>query len=119
MRRRSPSSRPATAPASGNPLQSIGRHIPLPLPVPDWSKPIILLLLLLAAWFAVRWRLGVVRARSLEAQRATLLRDVGVMQAALVPLVPARLGGLAVSVAYRPAEGPAAANTKANGFLSR
>jgi hypothetical protein len=30
------------------------------------------------------------------------------MQEALVPIVPARVGGLAVSVAYRPADGPAA-----------
>lgn len=37
-----------------------------------------------------------------------LLRDVGVMQTALVPEIPARLGGLVVSVAYTPAEGPAA-----------
>jgi Stage II sporulation protein E (SpoIIE) len=37
-----------------------------------------------------------------------LLRDLGFMQTALVPEVPARLGGLAASVAYRPAEGPAA-----------
>jgi hypothetical protein len=49
-----------------------------------------------------------VRARRLEGQRASLLRDVGFMQAALVPEIPARIGGLAVSVAYRPAEGPAA-----------
>ena len=38
----------------------------------------------------------------------TLLRDVDAMQAALVPKVPARVGGLSVSVAYRPADGPAA-----------
>jgi len=76
--------------------------------VPDWSKPIIIALLLLAVWFGVRSRLAAVRARRLERQRAMLLRDVGAMQAALVPEVPALLGGLAVSVAYRPAEGPAA-----------
>ncbi len=93
---------------TSNPLDTIGRHIPLPLPVPDWSKPIILGLLLLAIWFGVRSRVAVRRARRLEGQRATLLRDVGVMQAALVPEIPARVGGLAVSVAYRPAEGPAA-----------
>jgi serine phosphatase RsbU (regulator of sigma subunit) len=57
---------------------------------------------------AVCGRLAARRARRLEDQRATLLRDVDVMQAALVPEVPASLGGLAVSVAYRPAEGPAA-----------
>ena len=93
---------------SDNPLEAIGKRIPLPLPVPDWSKPIILLLLLLAIWFGVRSRMAGRRAGRLERQRTTLLRDVGAMQAALVPEVPARVGGLAVSVAYRPAEGPAA-----------
>lgn len=93
---------------TGNPLDSIGRHIPLPLPVPDWSKPIILALLLLALWFGVRARVAARRARRLEDQRAALLEDVGVMQAALVPPIPARVGGLAVSVAYEPADGPAA-----------
>jgi hypothetical protein len=93
---------------TSNPLDTIGRHIPLPLPVPDWSKPIILALLLLALWFGVRARMASRRARRLEAQRAALLRDVGAMQAALVPEIPARVGGLAVSVAYSPADGPAA-----------
>ncbi len=93
---------------SGNPLESIGRRLALPIPVPDWSKPIILALLLLAVWFGVRSRLAAVRARRLEAQRVGLLHDLGVMQMALVPELPARLGALAVSVAYRPADGPAA-----------
>jgi Stage II sporulation protein E (SpoIIE) len=102
-------SRPgATAHASNNPLDTIGKHIPLPIPVPDWSKPIIVALLLLAIWFGIRSRLAALRARRLEGQRVTLLRDLGVMQTALVPEVPPRLGGLATSVAYRPAEGPAA-----------
>jgi hypothetical protein len=101
--RKSP--RPAS---SGNPLDTIGRHIPFPVPVPDWSKPIILLLLVLALWFAARSRLAAGRARRLERQRAGLIRDVGAMQAALVPVIPERLGELSVSVAYRPADGPAA-----------
>lgn len=94
-------------PAS-NPLDSIGRHIPLPLPVPDWSRPIILVLLLLVVWFAVRSRVTLFRARRLERQRASLLLDMRAMQAALVPDVPAQVGGARVSVAYHPAEGPAA-----------
>jgi hypothetical protein len=76
--------------------------------VPDWSKPIILVLLLLAILFAVRSRLATLRARRLEGQRETMLSDLDDMQAALVPAIPERLGGLAVSVAYRPADGPAA-----------
>ncbi|HWF32197.1 MAG TPA: PP2C family protein-serine/threonine phosphatase, partial [Solirubrobacteraceae bacterium] len=94
--------------AASNPLTQLGRQIPFPVPVPDWSKPIILLLLLLAAWFAVRSRLAAVRARRLEGQRAVLLGDLDAMQAALVPAIPPRLGDVAVSVAYRPADGPAA-----------
>jgi hypothetical protein len=93
---------------SSNPLESIGRQIPFPVPVPDWSKPIILVLLLLAILFAVRSRLATLRARRLEGQRETMLSDLDDMQAALVPAIPERLGGLAVSVAYRPADGPAA-----------
>jgi Stage II sporulation protein E (SpoIIE) len=98
---------PRTA-ATSNPLDAIGRHIPFPVPVPDWSKPIILLLLVLAIWFAGRSRLVGVRARRLERQRTTLVEDLGVVQRTLAPVIPERLGGLGVSVAYRPADGPAA-----------
>lgn len=94
--------------SSSNPLESIGRQIPFPVPVPDWSKPIILVLLLLAILFAVRSRLATLRARRLEGQHETMLSDLDDMQAALVPAIPERLGGLSVSVAYRPADGPAA-----------
>jgi hypothetical protein len=94
--------------ASGNPLDAVGRQIPFPVPVPDWSKPIILLLLLLAIFFAARSRLAALRARRLERQRTVLLGDLDSMQAALVPEIPRRLGDLSVSVAYRPADGPAA-----------
>ena len=44
----------------------------------------------------------------LEAQRAELLGDIGLLSSALLPAVPERLDGLAVSAAYRPADGPAA-----------
>jgi hypothetical protein len=94
--------------ASDNPLASIGSQLPLPIPVPDWSKPIILALVLLALLLGVRSRIAAVRARRLEDQQVGLLRDLGVMQTALVPEVPARVGALAVSVAYRPSDGPAA-----------
>jgi serine phosphatase RsbU (regulator of sigma subunit) len=46
--------------------------------------------------------------RALEAQRAELLDDIGTLSRALLPAVPEGLDGVAVSAAYRPADGPAA-----------
>ena len=48
------------------------------------------------------------RARGLARQRADLLKDVGLLQTALLPPVPATMGGLRTSVAYRPSDGPGA-----------
>ena len=48
------------------------------------------------------------RRRALERQRKMLLSDVGVLQSALLPAVPERVGAAHVSVAYRPAAGLAA-----------
>ena len=108
--RRIASRGPARRQSTGNLLDVIRGNITLPGPVrlPDWSIPIIVALLIIALWFGVRSRVAGVRARRLERQRASLLSDLGAMQAALVPEVPRRLGPLEVSVAYRPAEGPAA-----------
>jgi serine phosphatase RsbU (regulator of sigma subunit) len=66
------------------------------------------LLFALALLLALRSRLAALRARRLEHQRGELLEDVGLLQAALLPVPPARLGPVGTSVAYRPADGPAA-----------
>ncbi len=65
-------------------------------------------LLALALLLAVRSRISAIRARRLESQRRQLLDDVGLLQAALLPTPPARLGPVATSAAYRPADGFAA-----------
>ncbi|HYI99381.1 MAG TPA: PP2C family protein-serine/threonine phosphatase [Thermoleophilaceae bacterium] len=49
-----------------------------------------------------------VRTRRLGNQRQALLRDVGLLQQALLPPVPEQLGAVRTSVAYRPSDGPGA-----------
>jgi hypothetical protein len=76
--------------------------------IPGPVLALIGILALLAAAFAGRsWIVGR-RARRLERQKEELLGDVGLLQRALLPDVPGDLRGIDVSVAYRPAEGPAA-----------
>jgi serine phosphatase RsbU (regulator of sigma subunit) len=75
--------------------------------LPDWSKPIIGILLALVVVLLVRSALASARARRLERQRAGLEVDVAALQTALLASVPERLGSLKTSVAYRPADGPA------------
>jgi hypothetical protein len=76
--------------------------------VPAAVRALIGLLIALALALAVRTRLAAARSRRLDRQRVQLLADVGLLQAALLPIPPARLGPVATSVAYHPADGPGA-----------
>jgi serine phosphatase RsbU (regulator of sigma subunit) len=76
--------------------------------VPAPIRLVIGVLLVLVLASALRSRLMAVRARRLELQRLQLLDDVGLLQAALLPVPPARLGPVGTSAAYRPADGPGA-----------
>jgi serine phosphatase RsbU (regulator of sigma subunit) len=76
----------------------------VPLPI----RILIACLLLLAASLGVRSRLAARRTKRLARERSKLLEDVGLLQAALLPIAPSRLGPVGTSAAYRPADGPAA-----------
>jgi hypothetical protein len=76
--------------------------------VPTPVRVLIAALLALALALAVRSRIAALRAGRLERQRGQLLEDVGLLQAALLPVPPERLGPVGTSVAYRPAAGPGA-----------
>jgi hypothetical protein len=62
----------------------------------------------LALLLGFAWLVTTIRNRSLDRQRRDLLQEVGLLQSALLPPVPDRVGGLRTSVAYRPADGPGA-----------
>lgn len=98
--------RPATVATALTPIATtITRIVGV---VPNWVWIVLGVLSALALGLAARSRLVATRARQLERQRAELLADVGVLQAALLPELPARLGPVATSAAYRPADGPGA-----------
>jgi stage II sporulation SpoE-like protein len=63
---------------------------------------------LMAALLGFAALMTMLRNRSLDRQRRDLLQEVGLLQSALLPPVPDRVGGLRTSVAYRPADGPGA-----------
>jgi hypothetical protein len=52
--------------------------------------------------------LAAARTRRLQRHREKLMEDIGLLQAALLPAIPSRMGALLTTVAYRPADGPAA-----------
>jgi hypothetical protein len=99
---------PRIRPVTGRPsplvrtITTIVDVVPLPIRI------VIGLLFALALALAARSQLEGLRARRLERQRGQLLEDVGLLQAALLPVLPARLGPVGTSAAYRPADGPAA-----------
>ncbi|HEX3517413.1 MAG TPA: SpoIIE family protein phosphatase, partial [Solirubrobacteraceae bacterium] len=95
-----------SSPVRSSPLATTITRIVGVVPTP--IKILIGLLVALALAMAARNRLTDRRARRLERQRGELLEDVGLLQAALLPITPPRLGPVGTSAAYRPAEGPAA-----------
>jgi serine phosphatase RsbU (regulator of sigma subunit) len=76
--------------------------------VPAAMRIVIAALIALALALAVSSRVAALRARRLMRQRRELLADVGLLQAALLPELPGRIGPVGTSAAYRPASGPGA-----------
>jgi hypothetical protein len=76
--------------------------------VPSLVWIVIAALTALAFALGASSRVVALRARRLARQRRQLLEDVGLLQAALLPVLPRRLGPVRTSAAYRPASGPGA-----------
>jgi hypothetical protein len=107
-------SRPAPAVAAGDLARpSRGSLVPGAVEeivdaLPRWVIGAFVGFALIAMLMAINAYLSSRRARALGVQRAALLDDVGLLQTALLAPVPALAGDAQVSVAYRPAAGPAA-----------
>ena len=76
--------------------------------VPDSLKAALAGLAALSILLGLGYLFAAMRNRSLARQRRELLTEVGLLQSALLPPVPERVGSLRTSVAYRPADGPGA-----------
>jgi hypothetical protein len=100
------SRRGANGDDGGNPLTTTVEKLVQVVPRIIWLA--LGVLLLAAIGLGGRTFVERRRARALEVEREQLLREVGLLERALLPEVPAQLGALAASVAYRPCEGPAA-----------
>ena len=96
----------ASGPRESSPIVTTVTRIIGVVPAMVWL--LIGALALAALAFATTSRLAARRARRLDGQRRELLADVGLLQAALLPELPARLGAVTTTAAYRPASGPGA-----------
>jgi hypothetical protein len=83
-------------------VRDIVHVVPTPLRILVAGLVALAILLAGAAGFMM------LRNRRLARQRRELLGQVGLLQAALLPVVPRQLGPSGATVAYRPADGPAA-----------
>jgi serine phosphatase RsbU (regulator of sigma subunit) len=93
---------PTSEPALAKTITKIVGVVPTPVRI------LIGALVALALAFGIRSRLAARRTRRLEHQRGQLLEDVGLLQTALLPVPPTRLGPVGTTAAYRPADGPGA-----------
>lgn len=76
--------------------------------VPRWMWIALALLAGLVLLLGAHTVLAAARTKRLQRHREKLMEDIGLLQAALLPAVPSRMGALMTTVAYRPADGPAA-----------